>query len=147
MTLSVVSDANGSSGSLKIGAQDRLVLNSDGTVSFGASPVPADISSLKGTVMAQFGAKLASNGYQKLPSGFIIQWGGVTTNVTATTLTTFPITFPNTCLRILVSPKGSDAPRCSTCFGETTMLFYTDSWVTTTGARSANENIWIAIGY
>ena len=42
MTLSVVSNANGSSGSLKIGAQDRLVLNSDGTLSGVANPVQFD---------------------------------------------------------------------------------------------------------
>lgn len=44
MTLSVVSNANGSSGSLKIGAQDRLVLNSDGTLSGVTNPVQFDRS-------------------------------------------------------------------------------------------------------
>lgn len=42
MTLSVVSNANGSGGSLKIGAQDRLVLNSDGTLSGVTNPVQFD---------------------------------------------------------------------------------------------------------
>lgn len=42
MTLSVASNANGSGGSLKIGAQDRLILNSDGTLSGVTNPVQFD---------------------------------------------------------------------------------------------------------
>ncbi|MBS1198681.1 MAG: putative phage tail protein [Proteobacteria bacterium] len=41
-----------------------------------------------------FGASLGAAGYQKLPSGLIVQWGTVTTSASADTAVTFPITFP-----------------------------------------------------
>ena len=44
MTLAVFSNANGTGGSLKIGAQDRLVLNSDGTLSGVTNPAQFDKS-------------------------------------------------------------------------------------------------------
>lgn len=42
----------------------------------------------------QFPSSLAANGYLKLPSGLIIQWGQVAATA-ATGTTTFPIAFPN----------------------------------------------------
>lgn len=45
-------------------------------------------------------ASKSSNGYQKLPSGLIIQWGYAGTS-TAGISTTFPITFPNACLAVV----------------------------------------------
>ena len=47
---------------------------------------------------ADHAKSLAESGYQKLPSGLIIQWGK--TNTTGTT--TFPIAFPNACLSLIV---------------------------------------------
>lgn len=44
---------------------------------------------------ADFTSSLATNGYQKLPSGLIIQWG---TQSTATNTVVFPISFPNICV-------------------------------------------------
>lgn len=41
-----------------------------------------------------FGSSLAASGYQKLPSGFIIQWGSIPSAASATTNALFPITFP-----------------------------------------------------
>ncbi|KAA5843929.1 phage tail protein [Pseudomonas chlororaphis] len=56
-----------------------------------------------------FGSQLTSGGYQKLPSGLIMQWGinsvsAVNGNVQAFP---FPIRFPNNCLQIV---GGRDAP-------------------------------------
>ncbi|WP_371356106.1 hypothetical protein ACA087_06375 [Pseudomonas chlororaphis] len=56
-----------------------------------------------------FGSQLTSGGYQKLPSGLIVQWGinsvsAVNGNVQAFP---FPIRFPNNCLQIV---GGRDAP-------------------------------------
>lgn len=42
---------------------------------------------------------LADNGYQKLPSGLIIQWGSIVIASNPTTWT-FPIAFPNKCVAI-----------------------------------------------
>lgn len=43
----------------------------------------------------QFAASLSSTGYQRLPSGFIVQWGSVTTTGGGVISVTFPLTFPN----------------------------------------------------
>lgn len=46
---------------------------------------------------------LTTNGYQKFPSGLIIQWGRVpSTNVTVT----FPIAFPTACLNVTLGGQG-----------------------------------------
>jgi len=42
-----------------------------------------------------FSASLVTNGYQKLPSGLIIQWGQNTSEPSGSTLYSFPIAFPN----------------------------------------------------
>lgn len=44
---------------------------------------------------------LSASGYQKLPGGFIIQWGYIASRATATSTHTFPITFPNACLSLV----------------------------------------------
>ena len=47
-----------------------------------------------------FGASIANNGYQKLPSGLIIQWGSLSTSNTNGTVT-FPTAFPNACFSVV----------------------------------------------
>lgn len=42
-----------------------------------------------------FGSSIAAFGYQKLPSGLIVQWGTITTGAGGAFTWTFPITFPN----------------------------------------------------
>ena len=55
---------------------------------------PAKLASaLKGTNQS-----LATNGYQKLPGGLIIQWGTDTLN--SGTVITFPIAFPTACVSV-----------------------------------------------
>ncbi|WP_233831771.1 gp53-like domain-containing protein [Paraburkholderia sp. ZP32-5] len=45
--------------------------------------------------LGQFGSTLNANGYQKLPSGLIIQWGTTSANSSGIATLTLPITFPN----------------------------------------------------
>lgn len=58
---------------------------------------------------------LATSGYQKLPSGLIIQWGSSAPQLvnivgnTSSTIT-FPIAFPTECLRVIASNDGSAWP-------------------------------------
>lgn len=42
-----------------------------------------------------FSSSLSTNGYQKLPSGLIVQWGNITTGAGGTFTWTFPIAFPS----------------------------------------------------
>ncbi|XJI24484.1 phage tail protein [Escherichia coli] len=54
--------------------------------------------------MGSFMLSVSSVGYQKLPSGLILQWGSIgTTDIPKDLVTHFPIAFPNRCLRVLVS--------------------------------------------
>ena len=59
----------------------------------------------------EFGSSLAANGYQKLPSGLIIQWGNVYISVNGTAFT-FGIAFPTLCASLVVTgmnyPLGAE---------------------------------------
>ncbi|HAH8708302.1 TPA: tail fiber assembly protein [Escherichia coli] len=65
--------------------------------------------------MGSFTLSVSGTGYQKLPSGFILQWGSIgAPGIAQDVVTHFPIAFPNRCLRVLVSqdytPDTSGAP-------------------------------------
>jgi hypothetical protein len=99
------------------------------------------------------GASIASSGYQKLPSGLIVQWGNVAgASVGAGSVSgaavTFPIAFPTSCLAVFPS-NGST--------GAITYISASAGSVTTTGftfyrgnsftsAQSVGGS-WFAIGY
>lgn len=54
--------------------------------------------------MGSFTLSVSGTGYQKLPSGLILQWGSISTpGIAQDAVTHFPIAFPNRCLRVLVS--------------------------------------------
>ncbi|HGX5451812.1 TPA: phage tail protein [Escherichia coli] len=71
--------------------------------------------------MGSFMLSVSSVGYQKLPSGLILQWGSIgTTDIPKDLVTHFPIAFPNRCLRVLVSQDytpGSGAVGYIACAG------------------------------
>jgi hypothetical protein len=49
---------------------------------------------------------LTGNGYQKFPDGLIIQWGGL--SVSTGIGVTFPIAFPNACLKVFSQVASND---------------------------------------
>ncbi|EKD5561212.1 hypothetical protein OR583_004455 [Escherichia coli] len=54
--------------------------------------------------MGSFMLSASVPGYQKLPSGLIIQWGPIDVPLTSQdTVTYFPIAFPNRCLRVFAT--------------------------------------------
>lgn len=54
--------------------------------------------------MGSFTLSVSGTGYQKLPSGLIIQWGPIDVSLTSQdTVTYFPIAFPNRCLRVFAT--------------------------------------------
>ncbi|EEW1931076.1 phage tail protein [Escherichia coli] len=61
--------------------------------------------------MAAFASSLSSTGFQKLPSGLIIQWGIVSgaSNYTVT----YPVTFPNRSLALLAVPHTTSVASIS----------------------------------
>ena len=66
-----------------------------------------------------FGFSFSSSGYQKLPSGLIIQWGYSANNLTAFQVA-FPIAFPNACLNVSVT-----------------------NWNNTLGPGSTGQTLWL----
>jgi len=96
-----------------------------------------------------------ASGYQKLPSGIIIQWGTTPFNVSGIAAPTFPIAFPTSCLFVNASVVRSTTLSgylMSTQVGSTSTTSATIYGSYTTGASvsslSSNESAaWIAIGY
>ncbi len=90
-------------------------------------------------LLSGFESSKASNGYQKLPSGLIIQWGFAALSNSGTPVT-FPIAFPS---------AGVSAVATS---AQTGTVFADAAAVTTTGftgysSSGTNGAYWIAIGY
>jgi hypothetical protein len=79
-------------------------------------------------------AQLAESGYQKLPSGLIMQWGvsDRTTAYQEEETITFPLAFPTACLNVVGIPdrltfKGGNLALYLTGFTNTTATFMYDS--------------------
>ena len=86
-------------------------------------------------------ANLATTGYQKLPSGLIIQWGHLISQANIRVSVNLPIAFPNSALSSYASHSNNTAP-----------AGYCDVHITTTqvGIRATNDNAYysyLAIGY
>lgn len=84
---------------------------------------------------------LAANGFQKIPGGWIIQAGNCTSNTTAVSVT-FPTTFPNACIAVILVLKDSTS----------TIYECSANSVTTSGFGARNgsallNNYYIAVGY
>ena len=84
---------------------------------------------------------LAGNGYQKLPSGLIIQWGVAPTSTVGST-TSFPITFPNAHIATsAVAVGGAGSSVVISAVGST------KSNITFTSSTSSPNVRYIVIGY
>jgi hypothetical protein len=66
-----------------------VILNIDGGIDF-----PNGINFAADKLFSAADSSQASSGYQKLPSGWIIQWG---VSIDGATTVTFPIAFPTAC--------------------------------------------------
>lgn len=117
---------NGSGGATyfrsKSGVSNVTILD-NGYVGIGTTS-PANLLTVTGTIQTTTGgikypdgttqatagmASLNTNGYQKLPSGLIIQWGaGVITSISGTAFT-FPTAFPTTLLTMVVGGYNGGA--------------------------------------
>lgn len=95
---------------------------------------------------ADFAKGLGANGFQKLPSGLIIQWGSGFTASSGFATVTFPIAFPNACCSVTGSHNGGGGAM----FIANTMTKATfQAQITTTlGGSSGGSHgfFWMAIG-
>ncbi len=106
-------------------------------------------TSTEAVPLGQFPASLGSNGYQKLPSGLIIQWGNGVTDSTGTVQATFPVAFPNAVLNQNVSVVAASSPKAQIAVaGEpnTTGCYYYCANTSGTGISGIGLD-YIVIGY
>ena len=93
---------------------------------------------------ANFASSIATNGYQKFPSGLIIQWGVVVSQSSGgITTVTLPIAFPNANL-------GAHCNDTAPSNGNTNTRVQTISTTQLTiynGEGTAGNNYWMALGY
>lgn len=99
-------------------------------------------------ILPEFASNFNANGYQKLPSGLIIQWGGATgSGSTAPNATViYPIAFPNATLQVYGNPTGVASGTYTVLAGNPTK---TQASFTASGSGTPG-NIsfcWFAIGY
>ncbi len=97
--------------------------------------------------ISQFAKSLSGSGYQKLPGGFIIQWGGLT-NTGGSQAVTFPIAFPAAVASITSNGGWATGGNYLTSVsGLTTTGFTMNSYTSNTGVLVTCNAVWIAIGY
>ncbi|MEF9443649.1 hypothetical protein OWS73_35190 [Burkholderia sp. 1B3(2022)] len=94
-----------------------------------------------------FSASQSSSGYQRLPSGLIIQWGNIVTNSSGTASVTFPIAFPNNCFSAIsvsndVANSYSNIPSGLTKTGLTINCYFGGG----SSVNTSKNQFWIAIG-
>ena len=92
------------------------------------------------SVSISFPSSLASSGYQKLPSGLIIQWGSIFFDVTSKNIT-YPIAFPNNSLSIVFGQSDTASVYIGRLVGNSNSGF-----TAVTSFAGFNSN-WIAIGF
>lgn len=98
-------------------------------------------------LVSDFGVSLASNGYQKLPGGLIIQWGVISSS---NGTFNFPITFPNGCFFVL--PGNTNAQGSSVDNAYAYPLNASEFFAATKESQGSNAisgfaMAWIAFGY
>lgn len=87
-----------------------------------------------------FGSSIAGSGYQKLPSGLILQWG----TGTGGTALSFPLAFPNSLYGITV--QIADANVSETGYALSGVSGFTPKTYNTSGSAITAAVFWMAIG-
>ena len=95
------------------------------------------------------------NGYQKLPSGVIMQWGTVDYNSNPGEITVdvvFPLVFPTSCLNVTAARKSlasvfSDGAVSIVSYSGGSVRFQVNTWGDVEGATDLRGFTWFAIGY
>lgn len=136
---------NGASvNSIVVGPGDTLTVEAYN----GASWFAVGGSNQLGAASA-FGSSLSANGYQKLPSGLIIQWGYISSIGPGGGVTvTFPVAFPNACRNINMTVGWNGAT--SSSFSASPVVRYdligTTTFQAEVGGGGTQGMYWVAIG-
>ena len=118
------------------------VLNGIKNVDGSGSGLDADL--VRG-LPADFTHSIVLNGYQKLPSGLIIQWGSYFKTTTSPLAITFPIVFPNAVFSIVFGSDWMNNTNEYTPFA--TDITNTGFIANSQNGTSGYSEKWIAIGH
>lgn len=150
MTISIKSNPDGVSGAIQVNGVDKVTIGASGITAGSFAPNSIDAAAV---ALAFSGANqsLAASGYQKLPSGLIIQWG-VTGGITSgsSVNVTFPIAFSTGPLVGVASVYVAGNVTMSGLFGTNVGSGSTATAMKIfafTGNGTAQPAHWIAIGY
>jgi hypothetical protein len=95
----------------------------------------------------EFTANKAASGWQKLPSGLIVQWGSVGTLAGGSVTVTFPVVFPTALLGLTLGTDTSGPYFLNYRFPSLSG-FLGQGWQSSTGAaQSGVAGTYFAIGY
>jgi hypothetical protein len=91
---------------------------------------------------------LAASGYQKLPSGLIIQWGTATTNGSGQASVTFPLAFPTRAASATANVGSSSVTNCVLATSATTTTLTLSAAFGENSAPFVSASVnWTAVGY
>ncbi len=127
-----------------VGLGDTLTLESNGSNAWYGVGGSAQLGAA-----AKFGSSIGTNGYQKLPSGLIVQWGQVATSSGGDTAVTFPVAFPTQGNALVgsVFNNTTNGTWFPAFYNFTTTGFSVSAYLSTTGARQVQSVSWVAFGY
>lgn len=94
---------------------------------------------------SDFGVSLAANGYQKLPSGLIIQWGIVTSSASVDVIVTYPIAFPTAVKTVVIGSILAGSGAYANVNSQGLTIFNLAGWSAISTRASFGVN-WLAIG-
>ncbi|WP_035372828.1 gp53-like domain-containing protein [Pseudoduganella violaceinigra] len=97
------------------------------------------------TAFVNQGHSLLANGYQKLPSGLLIQWGSVVTSVSGDVAVTFPVAFPAACRSITFGHLSMSSFGGVGSNGSSTTGFICAGY--NPSGRVSIDSRWMAIGH
>jgi hypothetical protein len=136
--------ADGGTGASTLSANAVLLGNGTSALQTVAPSTSGNVLTSNGTTWTSaalnFDKSLTANGWQKLPSGLIMQWGSASDD---NANQNFPIEFPNACFSITATtyPVGSYSTSLSVSIIDRT------AFKLRLGEFGGNTAYWFAIGY
>ena len=133
--------------------------NEDGNIftPLGTVALESDISNLQNqingkqpsgdyVIHSEFPCNLSGNGWQKLPSGLIIQWGQ---NASGAGTYSFPTTFPNGCFAVVSGNTDAQGSYVDNAFAYAVnnSQFYIATKASNTGTVTGFPDSWFALGH
>jgi hypothetical protein len=94
-----------------------------------------------------FSALKSTQGWQKLPSGIIMQWGNGTTSAAGTLDIVYPIKFPLGYGPMMITPATSGPPISVSVSASSLVGVTVNSWVSNTAAPNTTVFTWLVYGW